>query len=403
MTESFLPYGRQSIDDDDIAAVAEVLRSDYLTTGPAVARFEEAFAATVDAPFAVACANGTAALHLAALTLDIGPDDAVVVPAVTFAASANAARYVGARVVFADVDPETGLATAETIAAALDATPAARAVTLVHLNGNVADLTMIAALCESRGVELVEDACHAIGATYHRPAGTARVGACADARMATFSLHPVKTITMGEGGVVTARTEADAARLRLLRNHGITRARDAFVLDDQRGDGAGRANPWHYELQELGYNYRASDIHCALGLSQLGKLAGFVGRRREIAARYDAALAELAPLAAPMARAPGCVPAQHLYAARIDFAGAGTTRAAVMDALSARGIGTQVHYMPLYRHPYYRALGEQGPLPGAEAYFARCLSLPLFPAMADSDVDQVVDALAAVLGTTRDA
>jgi UDP-4-amino-4,6-dideoxy-N-acetyl-beta-L-altrosamine transaminase len=399
MTGNPLPYGRQVIDEDDIAAVVDALRSDFLTTGPAVDRFEHAFAAAVGAPHAVACANGTAALHLAALTLNLGPGDDVIVPALTFAATANAARYVGARVVFADVDPDTGMLTARTLDDALDRAPAARVVTAVHLNGNVAEMGAIAESCVTHGLELIEDACHAVGATYTRANNKeARVGACADSRMAAFSLHPVKTITMGEGGVVTTASAEDAARLRRLRNHGIVRDRSAFVLETQKNDAQGRANPWHYELVELGFNYRASDIHCALGLSQLAKLERFVARRRQLCARYDEILAPLAPIVLPMARATGCTPAQHLYAARVDFEAAGVSRATAMATLSDAGIFTQVHYMPLYRHPYYAEIEPQGPLPGAETYFSRCLSLPLFPAMSDADVERVADGLQRALG-----
>lgn len=394
-----LPYGRQSIDEADIAAVAEVLRGDWLTTGPAVDEFEAAFAEVTGAAHAIACANGTAALHLAALTLGLKPGEKAIVPAMTFAATANAVRYCGGEVIIADVDPDTGLMTAETLeqaAASVDGD--IRAVFPVHLNGQCIDMDGIADFARDRGWTMIVDSCHAIGGTWtgtdgvSHPVGDSKVEA-----MSTFSLHPVKTITMGEGGVVTTSDAKHAQHLRRLRNHGIEREAGNFVQPDEAFDVSGDLNPWYYELAELGFNYRASDIQCALGHSQLKKLPGFIDRRREIVARYDAALPALAPKITPLARTPDNLPAWHLYVALIDFAGAETSRGAVMRELREAGIGSQVHYLPLHRQPYYRARYGDLALPGADAYYARCLSLPLFPAMADSDVDRVVDALASAL------
>jgi UDP-4-amino-4,6-dideoxy-N-acetyl-beta-L-altrosamine transaminase len=397
---AFLPYGRQSIDEDDIAAVSDVLRSDWLTGGPAVAQFEQTFATTVGAPHAVACSNGTTALHLAALALDIGPDDAVVVPAITFLASATAFRVQGAKIVFADVDPQTGVMTAETCEAAIgrEGHNRVRAVVPVHLGGRCSSPADMAAVARRHGAAVVEDACHALGTVYGNGKTAKRVGACDDADMAVFSLHPVKSATMGEGGVVTTRDPSIAARVALLRNHGMERAPEAFV-DRQLGfDKDGHANPWYYEIHELALNYRASDINCALGTSQLAKFPRFAARRRELAARYDAALPRLAPLVCPNAAIPGCDPVLHLYSVRIDFAAAGISRADAMKQLKARGIGTQVHYIPVHLQPFYRKQSPGLSLPGADAYYASTLSLPLFPTMADQDVDRVVDTLAAVLG-----
>lgn len=395
---AFLPYGRQAIDEDDIAAVAEALRGDLLTTGPTVAAFERDLGDAVGAEFAVVCSNGTAALHLAALALGLGPRDAVIVPAITFLATANMARYVGAEVVFADVDPATGLMGAAEAEAALARVPnalAARAVAPVHLAGQCADPTGIRALAERHGLHVIEDACHALGSTYDN--GTA-VGAAAHADLAVFSFHPVKTIAMGEGGAITGNDPALGDRLRRLRGHGMTRAAADFVHSDLARSADAAVNPWYYEMHELGLNYRASDILCALGRSQLSKLGRFVERRRALAERYDQLLAPLAPTVQPLGRVPGQRPAWHLYVVLIDFDAAGRDRATVMRTLAERGIGSQVHYIPVHWQPYYRDRYGAVDLPGAATYYRRCLSLPLYPGLADTDVDRVVSALATSLG-----
>jgi UDP-4-amino-4,6-dideoxy-N-acetyl-beta-L-altrosamine transaminase len=394
----FLPYGRQCVEDDDIAAVAAVLKSDYLTTGPFVEDFERAFAAKMGAGHAVACSSGTAALHLAAAALGLGPDDAVVVPSLTFLATANAARYVGAEVLFADVDPETGLLGADHVEAALTRAGGLRpgAVFAVHLNGHVADMAALGAVCRERGLVLVEDASHAAGAADTVGGARVPVGGCAHSAMATFSFHPVKAITMGEGGLVTTNDAAIAERLRRLRNHGIEREPRNFT-NRAAAFTNGAPNPWYYEMPELGWNYRASDIACALGLSQLRKLDRFLERRRALAALYDKLLAPLAPAVRPVPRRASFQSGWHLYAVLIDFEGLGIGRAEVMNELRAQGIGTQVHYIPVHHQPYYRTRYGGLRLPGAERYYARCLSLPLFPGMTDADVARVADALSAVL------
>jgi UDP-4-amino-4,6-dideoxy-N-acetyl-beta-L-altrosamine transaminase len=388
----FLPYGRHFIEDDDIAAVVKVLGSDYLTTGPATEAFEAALAETTGARHAVSCSSGTTALHLSMLALGLGYGDAVIVPSVTFLATANAARYVGADVVFADVDPETGLMRPKDLTDAIErAQGRAKAVVSVYLAGQCPDVPAIAALAKEHQLMVVEDACHALGSSYGHT-----VGSCADADMSTFSFHPVKVIAMGEGGAVTTNNEDLAARLRLFRSHGMVRDADAFVNGDLSLDSSGAANPWSYEMAEVGFNYRASELHCALGLSQLCKLDRFVEKRRALVDNYDVLLEPLASIARPISRTPG-EPAWHLYVALIDFEKAGTTRAQVMRALKDRGIGTQVHYIPVHAQPYYRRLyGEQN-LPGVMAYYTRCLSLPLHVAMTESDVERVVHELVSVL------
>lgn len=358
---AFLPYGRQSIDEDDIAAVAQALRADYLTTGPKVEEFETAFAKAVGAEHAVACSNGTAALHMAMLALRVGPGDLCVVPSITFLATANCAAYVGADVVFADVDPDTGLMTPQTLERALGGSKA-RVVLPVHLRGEVCDMAGLRAVAGD--AVLVEDSAHALGS---KGVGTGT--------MATWSFHPVKTIATGEGGMVTTDDAALAERLRLFRSHGMKRL-----------DG------WTYEMAEPGYNYRLPDILCALGLSQLTKLSRFAGRRQALAARYAERLAPLAPRVRIAPFSQDAV--LHLMCVLVDF---DTPRRKVMERLAAKGVGTQVHYIPVHTQPYWRErLGELD-LPGARAWYDRCLTLPLHPSMADEDVDRVVDALAEAL------
>ena len=395
---AFLPYGRQQIDERDIEAVVDVLRSDWLTTGPAVARFEQALAQRCNVQHAVSNSSGTAALHLACLALDLKAGDAAIVPAVTFLATANAVRMTGAEVVFADTDPDNGLLTPATFQAALDRADAAglkvKVVLPVHLAGQCADMMGLARIARARGISIIEDACHAIG-TYHAcPDGSAAsVGACRLSDMAVFSFHPVKTIAAGEGGAVTTNDPDLAKRMRAMRSHGMTHDAGEFAHADMAFDAEGAANPWYYEMPEIGWNYRLSDIHAALALSQLGRLDQFVEQRRSLAQRYDEALAPLAGLVTPIRRSRGCLPAWHLYAVLIDFAALDIERSAVMATLRAAGIGTQVHYIPVHRQPYYRQINPGLSLDGAEAYYRRTLSLPLFAGMDTADPRRVVDTL----------
>ena len=385
MSPAHLPYGRQSIDDDDIAAVVAALRSDFLTTGPRVESFETAFAEAVGAQHAVACSNGTAALHLSMLALDVRPGEVCIAPSITFLATANCARYVGAEVVFADVDPLTGLMTPDTLSEAISRVGdrRLRAVLPVHLRGDVAQLDGLSALATQAGAVLVEDAPHALGSTATFGNVREQIGDVRHSAMATFSFHPVKTIATGEGGMVTTNDPHLAERLRTLRSHGMIRP--------PGGD------PWWYEMPEPGFNYRLPDILCALGQSQLSKLPQFAVRRRALAARYQAALIPLAPVVQAAVSPTWSDPVLHLMVVLIDFAAVGKTRRQVMERLSAEGIGSQVHYIPVHRQPYF--VERYGPLslPGAEGWYEKCLSLPLYPDMDDQDVDRVVGALASAL------
>jgi len=399
--KKFMPYGRQQIDDADIEAVVAVLRSDFLTTGPVVDAFEAAFAEAVDARHAVAVSSGTAALHLTALAAGLGEGDVAIVPAVTFLATANAVRYAGAEVVFSDVDPDTGLMTPQTFQEAIARAKGQnlRAVVPVHLNGQSADMRAIADIAERHGMRVIEDACHALGAWYESAGGNAprKVGACSHSDMAMFSGHPIKAVAMSEGGIITTNDDALDGRLRVSRNHGMQRDPDVFTETDRAFDANGAANPWYYEMHEIGFNFRASDVHCALGLSQLKKLDRFIEKRVALVDHYRAALRRLAPVVEPLTLADHGAPAWHVAVALIDFEAAGVERAAVMTRLRAQGIGTQVLYIPLYHQPYYRKRYGAMSLPGTERYYARSLSLPLFVDMELADVDQVVDELARAL------
>ncbi len=390
MNPAVLPYGRQSIDEADIASVVEALRGEMLTTGPRVEAYEAAFAQAVGAPHAVACNSGTAALHLAVLAADLGPGDAVVVPTLTFLACANVVRMTGAEVVFADVDPERGLLTPDTLFAALQSAPSGlriKAAMPVHLNGQVCNLPGLAEVSGPRGVALIEDACHALGIP--------GIGAAKYSKAACFSTHPVKAVATGEGGVVATAEAKTADRMRRLRSHGMSRDSASFLNRQLAFDGRD-VNPWYYEMPEIGWNYRMPDVLCALGASQLRKLDRFHRRRCEIAAMYERLFAPLSPYLRPVSRA-DARHGWHLYAILIDFPAIGTSRAHFMNELRQGGVGTQVHYIPVHLQPYYRGRYPDAKLPGAEAYYARCLSIPFYPAMTDADVHRVAECVSSLI------
>lgn len=377
-----LPYGRHAISEDDIRAVEAVLRGDWLTTGPAVEAFEDALAIKTGAKFAVACSSGTAALHLAMLAAEIGRDDEVVVPAITFLATANAARLAGGEVVFCDVGATTGLMTVKACDDALQHSRNVKAIVPVHLTGQCAPVEAIYELAQAEDALVIEDACHAIGTQYQTSSGEwVPVGACRHSDMTVFSFHPVKTVAMGEGGAVTTNDPRLAERLRCLRNHGMLRA---------------EGHPYRYEMRELGLNYRASDLHCALGLSQLGKLDAFTEARRKLADAYDIALADMTDWLRPIDRVENCAPAWHLYPVLLDESK--VDRNKLMPTLAALGVSTQVHYIPVNEQPYYIDRYGAQLLPDARAYYSRTLSLPLFSQMSEDDVAHVCSALKSALG-----
>ena len=393
-SEVFLPYGRQLVDDDDISAVIEVLRSDWLTTGPAVEHFEEALAKKVDAKYAVACSSGTAALHLAAAAVGLSAKDLAIVPSITFVATANCVRYTGAEVQFADVKPENGLLSKTTFKDALNVAKGnIKAVFPVHLNGHICDVAAISEIAKQSNVVVIEDASHAIGGSYFYNGKEHKIGSCAHSDLCAFSFHPVKTITMGEGGAITTNDETLASKMRSLRNHGITREPLEFTNKEMAFDNSDKPNAWYYEQHFLGFNYRATDIQCALGLSQLNKLPGFSKIRRELVNLYQKKFNDPTFFASPVIASPDSNPVLHLYPLQINFRHYGIQRNELMANLRRRGIGTQVHYIPVYLQPYYiKRYGKQL-LQGASAYYENIISLPLHANMTENDLSRVVSTL----------
>jgi len=379
-----LPYGGQTIGEQDIEAVSEVLRSDWLTTGPKVGAFEEAFADAMGAAHAVAVSNGTAALHAAMHVLDIGAGDEVIVTPLTFAATANSVAYQGGTPVFADVEPDTLLIDPESVESCI--TDRTRAIAAVDYAGHPCNYDALRSIADAHGLVLLDDACHAIGGSYH---GTP-VGAIAD--LNTFSLHPVKNMTTGEGGMITTDNAAWAEQMRVFRNHGIT--------SDHRE--RAEKGSWVYEMVELGYNYRLTDFQCALGISQLDRLDQWTQTRRAIAQQYDAAFAELEAVS-PLAVRENIEHGYHLYVIQLNLDQLRVDRGAIFDALRAEGIGVNVHYIPVHLHPFYRE--EHGTEPGiapvAEAAYERILTLPVFPRMTDEDVRDVIEAVRKVTAAYR--
>lgn len=379
-----IPYGHQTIDEQDIRAVASVLRGDYITTGPVVEAFEQKVADYVGANYAVAVANGTAALHIACLAAGIGPGDEVITSPITFAASANCAWYVGARPVFADIDPLTYNIAPQEIEKKI--TPRTKAVIPVHFAGQPCDLDAIDAIAKKHGLLVIEDGAHALGASYH---GT-RIGSFS--QMTIFSFHPVKPITTGEGGMVVTNDERLYQRLKLFRNHGITREQE--LMEDGWQE---QKEGWYYQQLELGYNYRMTDFQAALGVSQMKKLDAFLARREEIAARYNQAFASNTQIEIPHLQR-DVKSGWHLYVIRIRE----KDRTEVYRGLKEAGIGVNVHYIPVYHHPYYQKHGyEKTCCPQAEALYGQMLSLPIYPGLTNEQQDYVIDRVRFFTGDVR--
>lgn len=389
-----IPYGKHHIDEDDIQVVVDVLRGGVLTQGPTIEAFEKAVADYVGAKYAVAVSSGTAALHLAALAAGVGPGSALVTSPITFVASANAGLYAGGNVLFADIDSDTINMSPNSLNAVLAKNSNVKAVVPVHFAGLPCDMTAIKTLSDAAGAVVIEDAAHALGATY--PNGK-RVGCCENSLMTIFSFHPVKAIAAGEGGMITTNDEATYRKLIRSRSHGINKLDDPLQLPEEALVN-GEQNPWYYEMQELGFHFRITDMQCGLALSQFKKLDKFINRRRELVKTYDLAFSGMK----------NCRPAQmtgpdqsghHLYVLRIDFNSVGLTRGQVMKKLREYGVGSQVHYIPVPSQPYYRQLGfSPENYPNSQFFYQQALSIPLFFDLTNEQQQQVIQAIKEVVG-----
>jgi UDP-4-amino-4,6-dideoxy-N-acetyl-beta-L-altrosamine transaminase len=388
-----IPYSKHYIGEDDIQAVIDVLRSSNLTQGPKIAEFEQAVADYVGVKYAVAVSHGTAALHLAAIITGVGPGKSLVTSPITFVASANAGLYVGAEVLFADIDPDTVNISPAAIKQVVQAHGNVQAIVPVHFSGLPCDMSAIKTIADETGAAVIEDAAHALGASYSD--GT-KVGCCSHSLMTIFSFHPVKSIATGEGGMITTNDEAVWHRLLKLRSHGINKGTDSLIYPEQT-DKDGLQAQWYYEMQELGYNYRITDIQCALGMAQLSKINKFISRRRELVKRYDQ----------EFLNEPNCRPAQmvgrgqsahHLYVLRVDFEKIGMSRQRFMDSLRKKGVGTQVHYIPVPLHPIYRQLGnEADKYKNAMEYYNEAISIPLYYSLQDDEQTHVIASIKKLL------
>lgn len=389
-----IPYGKHHIDEEDIQAVVDVLRNGVLTQGPAVEAFEQGIAEYVGAKYAIAVSSGTAALHLAGLVAGVGPRQTLITSPITFVASANAGLYAGGEVAFADIDPDTVNMSPVALKKALESNPNTKAVIPVHFAGLPCDMPAIKSVADDAGAVVIEDAAHALGASY--PNGR-RVGCCEFSLMTIFSFHPVKAIAAGEGGMITTNDETVYRRLLRLRSHGINKLDDPLQLPEQ-AETNGVRDPWYYEMQELGFHYRIADMQCGLALSQLKKLDKFIARRLGLVNKYDDAFTDMQ----------NCRPAQitgrdqsghHLYVLRIDFGSIGLSRGQLMQELKSRGIGSQVHYIPVPAHPHYRRLGNRPEdFPNAQQYYQEALSIPLFYDLTDEQQSQVISAIKELVG-----
>jgi len=391
---SYIPYGHQSIDESDIAAVVDILKSEWLTQGPVVAEFEEAVARRTGAKYAVAVSSGTAALHCACFAAGVGSGDEIITAPITFAASGNCARYLGADVQFVDVHPDSYCLDPARLEAAINGRT--RAIIPVDFTGRPCDIDAINAIAARHGITVIEDAAHSFGATYK----SQTVGALAD--MTIFSFHPVKLITTGEGGMIVTNDDELAVKLRMFRSHGTTKGEFTPLAEPEQGadnDNQYRNGPrrgskarWYYEMQLLGFNYRISDFQCALGLNQLGKMDHFLERRRLIAERYNKAFNGHALIRTPQATG-NWESAWHLYVVNLNLKHMVRTRRQVFEELRERNIGVHVHYIPLHLHPYYRETYgyKRGDFPVSEAYYDTALTLPLYPGLNDAEFERVVD------------
>lgn len=386
----FLSYGSQSIDANDIASVVDSLKSEFLTNGTEVKNFEDELSLYTGSKFCSVSSSGTSSLHLAVKALDIGPGDLVIVPGITFLASANAVKYEGAEIIFADIDPYSGLITPETIKNAIlsvDNKSKIKAIINVHVAGHVSDIQGIYRLAKEHGLKLIDDAAHALGTIYYIDNKSFAVGSCSHCDITTFSFHPLKNITTCEGGAITTNDENIYNKVQYLRNHGMCKQTN-MIKNSKAFDNDGKVLPWYYEMIDLGFNYRLSDIHCALGRSQLRKIGTFKDHRKKMKEKYDMLFSDMEYIV-PLSSNYQSSPMWHLYVILIDFEKLSITRECFVKKLLNNKIGTQVHWTPLYYHPYYQKNVSKD-LSGCEYYYNRCLSIPLHTQMDENDVERVI-------------
>lgn len=393
-----ISYSRQTIEHDDIAAIVDSVNSGWLTQGFHVEAFEDAIAKYCGSKYAVVCCNGTAALHLAYLALGIGKGDAIITSPITFAATSNAALYVEARPYFSDIDPDTRNIDPSQILHLTSHISHLKAIAPVHFAGLPCDMEAIARIAKKNNLLIIEDACHALGAKWKDKKGKwHKVGDCSHSQATVFSFHPVKSIATGEGGAITTNNKDIYKRLKLLRSHGITKEQEKFINKDSAFS-AQDPNPWYYEMHELGFNYRLTDIQCALGISQMKKLGRFIKRRNEIAKVYDKLLKDHPYIKLPVCKE-GVYSAYHLYPVEISFDKIGITRNEFFKSMAKKDINLQVHYIPVHLQPYYqKRFGfKKGDFPIAEAYYKRAVSLPIYPLLTDKDVHYVVECIKEII------
>lgn len=388
--DAFIPYGRQTIDQEDIDCVSEALSSDYVTTGPRVEAFEAAITAYCGAAYAVAVANGTAALHLASLVL-LEPGDRVLTTPNSFLATSNAILYAGGVPLFVDIQSNGNL-DLDQCEAMLEKDPGIKAIYGVHFSGNPLEQDKLARIRNKYGVKVLEDCAHAIGAEYNG----VKAGSCEHAECSIFSFHPVKHLTTGEGGAVTTNSPEMYAKLCQLRNHGMTRDAGALIDTAMAYDAKGNRNPWYYEMHALGFNYRITDFQCALGISQFKKLDGFVRRRRALARAYDRAF-EASQIVEPLYPYDGRS-SYHLYVVRVAFEKIALSKAELFNKMREKGVGLQLHYIPINKQPYYKDIGYGGEAtPVMNNYYAQCVSLPMYPSLTDEQQAYVIASLEEIL------
>ena len=400
----FIPCSKQLVDEEDISFVANVLRGDFLTSGPTVKKFEEELAKKSKSNLAIACSSGTAALHLAALVLGLKAGDKVVVPAISFVSTANVVQLVGAQVVFCDVDPDTGLMEPEHLEESiLRLGKKPRAVFPVHIGGQVADMRGIHEVAVKHGMKIVEDASHAIGTSFAEARSVSVVGDCRYSDLTAFSFHAIKNVAMGEGGAITTNDPNYASMLRVFRSHGIVRDPALFKNIREAKNEKGESNPWYYEMQQLGYNYRITDIQCALGIRQLQKLELSSTHRAMLVSEYDRLLAGNEYLVKPIKRRLGVNTCWHLYQVLLEFEKLNIDKSEIIEELNVRGIGSQVHYIPINRQPYYKDMYGEINLPGVDEFYRKVLALPLHNSMTVNDVTFIVETFLEILeGRSRE-